>query len=123
MALQLYTNALIYVDGTLLAEAQQLTVDRETNAQNLLTIAKGFAGLSPGAPMCMISFENAVPSASFELNPGPFMAKLVVKEISIFAAGSTLTTKGFFVSDNFGYAVNSESKLSAKLVCEFADWK
>lgn len=123
MALQLYSNCLIYVDGTLLAEAQQVSVDRETNAQNLLTIAKGFAGMSPGAPLCMISFDNAVPSAAFEMNPGPFMRNLTVKEITLFAGGATLSTKGFFVSDNFQYAVNSESKLSAKVVAEFADWK
>ena len=123
MALQLYTLVTCYVDGAMLAEEARVTIDRETNAQNVLTVAKGFAGLSPGAAMMMITIESAIPAAAFELNPGFKMKNLVVTEFTFAAAGSVLTTKGFIVSDNLAHAVNSESKLDMKIVAEMADWK
>lgn len=123
MALQLYTLVTCYVDGAMLAEEARVTIDRETNAQNVLTVAKGFSGLSPGAAMMMITVENAVPSADFELNPGARMKALQVTEFTFACAGNILTTKGFIISDNLAHAVNSESKLDFKCVCEFADWR
>lgn len=122
MALQLYTLVSCYVDGTLLAEEVSVSIDRNTRAQEVLTVAKGFAGLSPGAAMMMITIDNAVPSADFELNPGPRMKALAVVELTLFAANRTLTTKGFFIEDSLSHAVNSESKLNIKFAGEMADW-
>lgn len=122
MALQLYTLAAIYVNGALLSEESSVGIDRDTNAQQVLTVAKGFAGLSPGAQMTMINVDNAVPSADFELNPDKFMKGLAVVEITVFAAGRTLTTKGFVIKDNFQHAVNSDSKLSFSFIGEPSTW-
>ena len=128
MALQQYSQAEIYLNGGKLAEEASVTVSRRTNAQNVNTVAKGFAGQSPGAAIIEIKVTNAVPAAAFEVNPGQFMAMtngsaLAVVEISIFAAGQTLTTKGFITDDNFSHAVNSEAKLEFSATCQPADWK
>jgi hypothetical protein len=123
MALQLYTTAEIYVDGAKLTEEAQIAVNRKTNSQAVTTAAKGYAGESPGAPTTEITVTNAVPGADFELNPGPFMQQLKVKEFTFFAAGRTLTFKGFMIEDNFTHAVNTESKLEFRARGEFADWK
>ncbi len=72
--------------------------------------------------MCEITVESAVPADDFELNPGKFMADLSVVEFTVFAAGNTLTFKGFIISDNFSHAANSESKLSFQARGSFADW-
>jgi len=122
MALQLYTLASIFVDGSLLAEEVSVGIDRNMRVQEVMTVAKGFAGISPGAAMIMITVDNAVPAADFELNPGARMKGLAVVELTVFAAGRTLTSKGFFIEDNFSHAVNSESKLNIKFVGEMADW-
>lgn len=121
--LQLYTKASVYIDGALLAEESDVTVKRMTGAQVVKTVAKGFSGLSPGAPMLQISVTNAVPSTDFEYNPGSDMSDLVVKEVTIFAAGRTLTSKGFITDDNFSHASESQSKLSFEFTGQFADWE
>lgn len=121
--LQLYTKASVYVDGSLLSEEADVTLKRMTGAQVVKTVAKGFSGLSPGAPMLQISVTNAVPSTDFEYNPGQDMSDLNVKEVTIFAAGRTLTSKGFVTDDNFSHAVETQSKLSFDFTGQFADWE
>ena len=128
MALSLYTQAEVFINGSKLAEEAQVSVERNTNAQVVNTVAKGYAGLAPGAPVMNIKITNAVPALAFELNHGAFMGMtsgggLQVLEVTIFAAGQTLTAKGFAMSDNFSHAVNTESKLEISLMCEPADWK
>lgn len=128
MALSLYTQAEVFINGSKLAEEAQVSVERNTNAQVVNTVAKGFAGLATGAPVMNIKITNAVPALAFELNPGTFMGmpsggSLQIVEVTIFAAGQTLTSKGFVMSDNFSHAVNTESKLEMSLMCEPSDWK
>jgi hypothetical protein len=121
--LQLYTAAYVYVNGGLLAEEAHVTVDRATNSQPNISVAKGYSGESPGAPQTEISVESNVPAASFEFNPGPFMGQLQQVEFTIFAAAMTMTFKGFIISDNFTHAANTASKLSFKARGVFSDWQ
>jgi len=120
--LQKYTKATVYWNGTLLSEESSVTVKRVSGAQPVKTTAKGFAGMSPGAPMMTISIDSAVPAADFELNPGPVIENLEDGEITVFAGGRTLTSKGFITDDNFTHAVESQSKLSFEFTGQFADW-
>ena len=120
--LGLYTKALVYWNGKQLTEETSASVSRETNAQIVKTVAKGLAGVSPGAAMITVSVKNAAPSTDFELNPGPFMGGLQVGELTIFAAGRTLTSKGFILKDNFSHAVDSASELDFDFTGQFADW-
>ena len=128
MALQLYTLASVYVNGALLAEEASVGVDRDSRAQEVATVAKGFAGMSLGAATTRITVDNGVPAAAIEMNPGQFFSpggknQLSVVELSIFAAGKTLTTKGFIISDNFTHAVNSEAKIRFTFLGEPSDWQ
>lgn len=120
--LQLYTLASVYIDGALLTEESDVKVSRDTGAQKVLTVQKGFAGLSPGAPMMTVEVSSAVPSADFEMNPGKYMKALSIAEITIFAAGRTLTVKGFITKDDFSHAVNKESTLSFTFEAPYAEW-
>lgn len=120
--LQLYTAANVYINGSLLSEEASVTVNRSTNSQQVITVAKGYAGESPGAAMCEITVESAVPAADFELDPSTFMGELQVVEFTVFAAGNTLTFKGFIISDNFSHAANTESKLTFNARGQFAEW-
>lgn len=128
MALQLYSQAEIYLNGTKLAEEAQVSISRRTNAQPVNTVAKGYAGESPGAAIMEIKVTSAIPAAAFEVNPGQFMGLISASalqgiEITIFAAGQTLTAKGFIYEDNLSHAVNSEAKLEFSARTEPADWK
>ena len=120
--LSLYTKALVYLNSSLLSEEADVSLKRATGAQVVKTVAKGFAGVSPGAPMAEIEISNAVPSADFEVDPGAFMLQLQVVELTICAAGRTATCKGFVMSDNFTHGVETPSKLTMSLVAQFPTW-
>lgn len=112
---QLYTLIYCTVNGKLLTEEASVTVTRTTNSQPVSTVAKGYAGESPGAPMVEIDVDNAVPSADFELDAGPFMNSLEAVEMGVIGpGGKQMIAKGFIISDTFGHSVNSESKYSFK---------
>lgn len=128
MALQLYSQCEVFLNGSKLAEEAQVSIERNTSAQVVNTVAKGFAGVSQGAQAMHVKITNAVPAVAFEINPGTFMGmisggSMQVVELTLFAAGQTLTAKGFVMNDSFSHAVNTESKLDFALICEPADWK
>jgi len=102
-------RANVYINGSLLTEESTCTVKRTDGGNTVKTVAKGFAGRSPGAPMTAITVKNAVPSADFEFNPGAFMGNTEAIEVSVFAAGKTLTCTGFITNNNFKECANSTS--------------
>lgn len=122
MDLQLYTKATVYLNSGCLTEETDISMKRATGAQVVKTVAKGFAGVSPGAPMCDIQITNAVPAVDFEVDPGPFMLLLQPVELTIFAAGRTSTTKAFVMDDNFTHGVEQAAKLSMSLIGQFPVW-
>lgn len=123
MAVSKYTKALVYVNGALLAEESSVTVKRTSGKNAVKTVAKGLAGFSQGAPMTDISVSNAVPSADFELNPGKFINNNDNVEITVVAAGRTLTCVGAILDDNFQHAVDSEGKLDFNFQGGPSDWQ
>jgi len=118
-----YTKAVVYVNGNLLTEESNCTVKRDSGGNTVKTVAKGFAGRSPGAPMTMITIKNAVPSADFEINPGPFMNQTESVEVSVFAAGRTLTVVGFITSDNFQHGVDAAAELEFEFEGGASQWQ
>lgn len=106
---QLYTLAYVTAESKLLTEEGSVTVGRASNAQQVATVAKGFAGVSPGAPTVQIQVKNAVPAADFEFDMGRYILSLQVIEIGIIVAGRQLVAKGFILEDTFQHSVNSES--------------
>lgn len=120
---QLYTLAYCTADGKLLTEEASLTVNRATNSQAVNTVAKGYAGESPGAPTVEIQVTNAVPAADFELNAGPFMKSLKAVEMGVIVAGKQLVAKGFIISDSFKHSVNSESNYDFTFRGGFEDFE
>ncbi len=120
---QLYTLAYVTADSKLLTEEGSVTVHRSANAQQVATVAKGFAGLSPGAPTIQIQVKNAVPAADFELNAGSFIQSLKTVEIGVIVAGKQLVAKGFIIEDSFQHSVNSESAYDFTFIGGFQDYE
>lgn len=121
--LQLYSLAYVLVDGAILTEEGSVQVNRATNSQAVNTVAKGYAGESPGAANCEIQVTSAVPSADFEMNPGKYMKGLKEVEIGVLVAGKQLTAKGFIISDSFKHSVNNESSLDFSFRGSFAEYE
>lgn len=118
-----YTDAIVYVNGRVLAESSSVDVARTSGAQDVETIVKGWAGISPGSKKVDISIDNAVPSLDFELDAGNFFLKDEPVDLAVYAAGRTMRVKGFFLDDSFNYAVNSNAKLTFKFRGGRAKWE
>jgi len=108
----LYDKVLVYANGKLLAEEAQATFSRQTNASNVVTTAKGFAGQTPGGAMCSVNVTNAVPVSGFELDVGQYMNELKQLELVIFTAGKSCNVKVFVTDDNLSHAMNSNANLA-----------
>lgn len=121
--LQIYTLAFVTVGGAILTEEASVTVHRRTNSNAVNTVAKGYAGESPGAANCEVQVKNAVPSADFELNPGPYMKALQSVEIGVIAAGKQIIVPGFIIEDTFQHGVNQEATLEFSFRGVFPDWQ
>lgn len=122
-SLQVYTLAYVTVAGALLTEQASVTVHRRTNSNPVNTVIKGYSGESPGAGNCEVQVKNAVPSADFEMNPGPYMKSLQSVEIGIIAAGKQLVIPGFIIEDTFSHGVNQEATLEFSFRGVFPDWE
>lgn len=121
---QLYSLAYVTVENALLTEEASCTVRRSANAQMVNTVAKGFAGVSPGAPMVQIDVKNAVPAADFELNAGQFIETLQAVEVGVIGpGGKQLKAKGFILEDTFQHSVNSEATYDFTFHGSFSDYE
>lgn len=121
--LQLYTLAFEFADGTLLAEEHSISVDRMTNSQAIATVAKGYAGESPGAATMDVTVENAVPSGGFEFDSGKKMAGLIPTNLyTLGPGGKQLKGQCFIISDSFRHGVNQPANYSFKARGPFSLW-
>lgn len=120
---QIYSLMYCLVEGALLTEEASINAVRETGSQAVLTVAKGYAGESPGAATIEIDVTNAVPAADFEYDAGQHMKTLTAVEIGLLMAGKQLTAKGFIIRDSFKHSVNSESQYDFKFRGGFEEWQ
>lgn len=120
--LERYTKATVYINGSLLSEESSVTVKRMSGAQPVKSVAKGLSGFSPGSGQTDISVSCNVPNADFEYDAGDDVAGINTVEITIIAAGRSLTTKGSILDDNFAHSVDSAAKLDFNFQGQFAKW-
>lgn len=111
----MYSLLYVVTNGTLLAEEQSVDMSRTSNAQTVLTVAKGFAGVSPGAAMIEVDVTNAIPSGGFEFDMGAKIAGLIPIDVQVLGPGGKSTNgKMFVVSDTIRHGVNQEAKYTFK---------
>lgn len=121
--LKLYSQAILFLDGSELAECESIQVNGDSKAQVVETIAKGFAGLTQGAAQIRFTVKNAVPDAAFEMNPNAFIKKGEYKEIAVKAGGKTITSTVMINTWSFSYQINGKAELSFEAIGTWADWE
>lgn len=122
-ALQRYTVANVYVNGSVLLEETAVSIERETGSHSINTIGIGYAGEAAGAPFVLVTVENAVPSTNFEFDAAQFFGQMQTCQFTINAAGKHLTFRGSLLSDNFSHVVNGTAKLSFKAKGHLSMWE
>lgn len=108
--LQLYSLAYVTFDNAIASQEGMVSIRRTTGSQPVATVALGYAGESPGAAMCEIEIESAVPFAGLEFDPTKNMQGLIPIEVGVVIAGKVAKSKGFIHEDDYRHAVNQESK-------------
>ena len=121
-AVQLYTLVYVLVDGALLSEEASVDVNRTGGMSPVRTVAKGFAGVSPGSPEVSIKVKNAIPNSGFELNAGPRIRAAKVTEIGLMCAGQLMKAVGFIMTDSFQHSVNTEAMYDFEFIGGWADF-
>lgn len=122
MSTKLYTDIPIYVDGALATEHNKVQIERDSGNQEVFTVARGFAGVSPGAMTMKITVTQAIPAAGFENNLGAKMAARTPVEFSAFVAGKKITQKMYVMSDSVSGGANEKSDMSFTLHGPWADF-
>ena len=110
--LQTYATSLVYVNSSLLAEESSVTINRNTNSQQMITLHGGYAGESSGAEIVNVTVQSNIPSSGFEFDPGQFMLGSRYVEFDIRIGSETIAFEGQITSDNFAHAVGSSAALS-----------
>jgi hypothetical protein len=111
--LQLYALIFPTMDGSLLIEAKSISIDRTTNSQPVSTLAKGYAGESPGAAMSEFTVDSAIPANGFEFDMGKKMAALSTGHLYLLGPGGQQYKGEVFVfADSVKSGVNQEAAYS-----------
>jgi hypothetical protein len=106
-----------------LLETSDVSVERKSNAHEQLTLAKGRAGYSAGAPTLDIRITNGVRAAGFEYDAGPDIIGLADVAFTIYAGNEFLTTTGTIMSDKFDKGVDKNANYELTISAKFANWQ
>ena len=89
--MSLYGLLYARVNGGLLVENQEIDLTFESGAEQVRTIPKGLAGITPGIPVVMMKFKDAVPITGPEFNFIRAMVNSIPVEMEIsLDSGATM---------------------------------
>lgn len=106
---QLYEQAAIFLDKNSLAEVESFDVTHVSGASNIVTMVKGFAGISPGAKMTQITGKSAIPRAGLEYDAIDKLQNDTEVEVVYFRAGKKVSCKGFITECKEQYSASNPS--------------
>lgn len=119
--MQLYDQMYVSLDGKLLAENTSIGTELTGQQQEVETLVRGFAGISPGPDKRTISFENVIPISGMEF--AIEQAYLNKAELSVRlqqgGSGRKYEGKGFVQPGiKIDSGVGKTTTLSFSMVCD-----
>ncbi len=111
-------------NGQLLVEEQEIDWNRTANAVEVDTVAKGWAGTSPGSPKIVVDVGNAMPSGGFEFDAGPYVSSQVPVPFQILGPGGK-SMKGdcIFMHDGGKHGVGQQARYTFTLMMAITQWQ
>jgi hypothetical protein len=103
-SLQIYERGAVFFGNQLLVECQSVSVNIDPKLNEINTMQKGFAGVSPGSEMVSIDVTEALPRAGIDYDAISALQGVEVVDFVLFAGDKKFKTKGFInnVKMNFG---------------------
>lgn len=94
-SLQIYERGALFTDDQLLMECQSISVTFDPKLNEINTMQKGFAGVSPGSEMVSIDVSEALPRAGVDYDAITAMQGVEIVSMVLFAGAKKFKTKGF----------------------------
>lgn len=110
---QLYDSAAVFLNKISLAEIEEISIKEASGAHAIITMAKGFAGISPGAQITNVTMKCAIPRAGKEFDFRTSLQGNLEVELVFFAHSKTMSTKGFLTETDESYSASNPSAVSA----------
>jgi hypothetical protein len=119
MALDIYSQTFPYINGSLLAESVSVQTGLESDDQRIMTLLKGFAGITPSPDVRVVKIENVIPSTGFEFNFEKAKKDRQLIEIKLqLSSGKSMTSKGFITHVTVESGVGKTTQVSLDFVGE-----
>jgi hypothetical protein len=120
---KLYAPILAHREGVLLTEENQIDITRDFANKEIITVARGFAGIVKGAAITRVTVRNAVPMKGVEYDPGPDGASGKAREWTFIRGAQQLTGKFIILQDKTSHQASNESDLNFDLVGPPTQWE
>lgn len=121
MALQIYEKGVVLLNGQILMECQNISVDHSAALNPIHTQIKGFAGVSPGSPMMKASIESAIPRAGMEFDYLTTLQGVQVVTLVLFRGSKKVKSNGFLDNMKESYGADRGASCSVDFIGEPAD--
>lgn len=112
MALQQYEKGALFLEGSLLVDVINFSLDHDAALQPIHTMQKGFAGVSPGSPMTKGSVSGGIPRAGLELDYLSKLQGVSVVEFVVFAHSKKKKFKGYITNIKEQYGADRAAEYS-----------
>lgn len=114
----LYDQIFLFINGGLMAENTSIDTELSSDVQQVMTIVKQFAGITPSPIVRTVTAENVVPLTGFEFD---FEQKFIdSEEIEIMlqqgGSGKKTTSKGYFTGVPVSSGVGKTATVSFSFV-------
>lgn len=120
----LYSLLFAGVENALVTECTSVEMKRMGGGQVQHTIAKRFAGISPGSSFCTMSLTMAVPAAGFEYDPGTAIDGYIPTELAVIGpGGQTAKSKGFILEDDIKHGVDQPVTHTISFIGPLPQWE
>jgi hypothetical protein len=114
----LYDQIFQFVDGALAAENTTVDTEITSDVQQVMTIPKGFAGITPSPHVRTITSESVVPVTGFEFDYESAFLNSQEVEITLQQGGSgkKTTSRGYFTNVAVSAGVGRTNTVSYQFV-------
>jgi hypothetical protein len=109
----------ILIDGQFQAEASNISVNGQSGAQAVETIANGLSGKTPGSKRIEFALTSAVPTGGMEFDFVQACSDGAYHEVQIVYGAKTIVSKGWFQDFSLGQSTNASTEASANFIGTF----
>ena len=115
-ALQIYDRGAVFFGNQLLVEVQSVSVDVDPALNEINTMQKGFAGMSPGSEKVRIDISEALPRAGVDYDALANIQGIDVVDFVLFVGAKKFKTKGFITNLKMNLGVDRAAEYSFSFI-------